>query len=112
LIGASAEWMGADEEGILFSGLAHLVGRLASGEDWRLDAGAVHVELSREETGRPGPAGALESIVAWDGFEVQVGRELVAQGDVLEADFRVLRMEGSPARMQSLGFMLESSHNE
>lgn len=103
LTGATAEWMGADRAGILFAGDAHLVGRLRSGREWRLDAGSVHVVLGADSR-QPGlNRGPIESAVAWDGFTVHLGEDVEAEGDILEADFRTLRMEGAPARLRLLG---------
>lgn len=107
LIGASAEWMGADREGVSFAGVAHLVGRLATGRDWKLNAGSVHLAFQEEQA--VGPAGVLRSMVAWDGFALSVGEDVQAVGELLDADFETMRMEGRPARLSMLGFHWESS---
>ncbi len=106
---AVAEWMSADESGVLLSGSAHFEGRTRDGADLELDASSMHVEQ------KPGEEASLETmqhLVAWDGFVLRLGDQIVSRGEILEASTETLRMEGRPASIEFGGFTLESENLE
>ena len=107
LYGASAEWMTADGAGLMLSGVAHFSGKSAEGEPIDLDAGQIHVRRSAEGDER---GQGVEEMVAWDGFSLRAGDDLVGTGEVLQAGYDVLRMEGRPAKLDVRGFEWESNN--
>ena len=107
LYGGSAEWMTADATGLMLSGVAHFSGKSAEGEPIDLDAGQIHVRRSPEGDER---GQGVEEMVAWDGFSLRVGDDLVGTGEVLQAGYDVLRMEGRPAKLDVRGFEWESDN--
>jgi hypothetical protein len=102
-----AEWMTADAEGLLLAGAAHFSGKSAKGEKIDLDAGSIHLRRTSEGDKR---SQGVEELVAWEGFLLHVGNDLVGHGEVLQAGYEVLRMEGRPARLEVLGFAWESDN--
>lgn len=102
---ADARWMALDEFGLLLSGDAHFEGVTEAGVPLELDAGDLHLEQIPEASAR---TENLEGLVAWNGFELHLGDELVGTGELLEASYDSLRMEGQPARVEMRGFVLES----
>jgi len=108
-----AEWMTADEAGLLLSGKARFIGETAEGETLDLRAGSMHLELSPSEPAEgAAESRGIEELVAWDGFELLVGGDLRGEGEILQAGYRVLRMEGRPARFEVRGFVWESDNIE
>ncbi len=105
----SAEWMTADEAGLLLAGKAHFSGKTDKGQPIDLDAGSMHVLRLPEGTSR---TQGIDELVAWDGFRLRVGKELVGTGEILEAGYRVMRMEGRPATLGVQGFIWESNNIE
>ena len=103
---AVADWMAADDYGVLLSGSAHFEGSTDKGVDLELDATSMHLE---HVAGTRASAENLEHLVAWDGFVLRLGTEVTGRGELLEASYETLRMEGRPARLEAMGFALESS---
>jgi hypothetical protein len=103
----SAEWMTADTEGLLLAGAAHFSGKTADGENIDLDAEQIHLRRTQEGDER---SQGIEEMVAWGGYTLSVGDDLLGTGDVLQAGFEVLRMEGRPARLDVRGFVWESDN--
>jgi hypothetical protein len=106
---AVAEWMSADESGVLLSGSAHFEGRTREGADLELDASSMHIE---QKPGVEPSAESMQHLVAWDGFVMRLGDQVVARGEILEASQDKLRMEGRPASIEFQGFTLESQNLE
>ncbi len=100
-----ADWMAADDFGLLLTGNAHFEGLTRQRDALELDAASIHLE---HRAGTPTSSENFESIVAWDGFVVRLGDDLVGRGEVLEAGYETLRMEGRPARLEAQGYVWES----
>lgn len=103
----SAEWMTADATGLLLSGEAHFSGKSAEGERIDLDAASMHMRRTAEGDER---SQGVEEMVAWGGFTLRVGDDLLGTGEVLQVGYDVLRMEGRPARLDVRGFVWESDN--
>ncbi len=104
-----AEWMTADESGLLLSGNAHFRGENAEGEKLDLYATSMHVQRNEEGDER---SQGVQELVAWDGFELVVGDDLLGRGEILQVGYQMLRLEGRPARFDVHGFVWESDNIE
>lgn len=104
---AKADWMSTDELGLLLTGNAHFTGRTRQGRDLELDAGSLHITQVQSSTGKTED---INDLVAWDGFVLTMEDDLVGRGEILQADYRFLRMEGRPAVLDVRGFLWESDN--
>ena len=104
---AKADWMSTDELGLLLTGNAHFTGRTRQGRALQLDAGSLHITQATTEGGR---SEDINDMVAWDGFVLTMEDDLVGRGEILQADYRYLRMEGRPAELDVQGFLWESDN--
>jgi hypothetical protein len=104
---ALADWMAADDFGLLLAGSAHFEGLTREGMALELDATSMHLEHGAAGAQAKSGSGHL---VAWDGFVVRLGEELVGRGETLELGIETLRMEGRPARLEAIGFALEAGN--
>ena len=103
----SADWMTADDAGILLAGQAHFSGLTEDGKQVELDSGSMH--LLREEEGDERSRG-MQELVAWDGFVLKLEDDLTGTGEILQVGYEVLRFEGRPARVEVSGFVWESNN--
>lgn len=102
-----AEWMTADDAGILLAGKARFSGLTEDGKQIELDAGSMH--LLREEEGDARGRG-MQELVAWDGFVLKLEDDVTGTGEILQLGYEVLRFEGRPARVEAGGFIWESNN--
>lgn len=109
LYSGSAEWMTSDAAGLLLAGNAHFAGKTMDGGDLTLDAGSMHLLRSPEGNKL---AQGISELVAWDGFKLQVEDGITGTGEILQIGYRLLRLEGRPARLDARGFIWESTNIE
>ena len=107
---AIAGRMAADRGSILFSEGAY-VGQQAPGQpDWSMDAQNILINGSSEDDAEAVPQDVLSNVLAWGGFNAQLGETMSAQGKHLQIDRKsgLLRMVGEPVVLDREGLTWRS----
>ncbi|MFT5050041.1 MAG: hypothetical protein ACI8QZ_001435 [Chlamydiales bacterium] len=109
---ADADWLVADQDGLLLTGGVHLEG--ADQEDYglTLDADMLRLLVNNSDSpvarGEAAPVVSVERFEAWGGFRANYQGNALVQGNYCLASPERLLLEGGPARVDVLGLALES----
>jgi len=109
---ADADWLVADQDGLLLTGGVHLEGADEQDVGLTVDADMLRLLVNNPEpSAQPSgeaPSVTVERFEAWGGFRASYQGNALVQGNYCLASRERLLLEGEPARVDVLGLALES----